>query len=226
MSSPIALESKAAPRRALVGLHQTLSHGHRVDVLAERIALHVESLVPRGRVRCLDVGCGDMTLAEEIHSRAPRSDWRCLDVHDLPADLHCEQRWNKYRAFDGRTIPYGEREFDIALLCDVLHHAPEDAARLLAEAGRVAQRVLVKDHFEYGSYSRTMLRLMDFVGNWGYGVNVPHQYFTREAFTRLATEQGFVITALDCGLSLYEHLPVARTVLRPDWHFIAVLRRR
>jgi hypothetical protein len=226
MSSPIALESKAAPRRALVGLHQTLSHGHRVDVLAERIALHVELLVPRGRVRCLDVGCGDMTLAEEIHSRAPRSDWRCLDVHDLPAELHCEQRWNKYRAFDGRTIPYGELEFDVALLCDVLHHAPEDAAQLLAEAGRVAQRVLVKDHFEYGPYSRTMLRLMDFVGNWGYGVNVPHQYFTREAFTRLATEQGFVITALDCGLSLYEHLPVARTVLRPDWHFIAVLRRR
>jgi hypothetical protein len=225
MSSPIALESKAAPRRALVGLHQTLSHGHRVDVLAERIARHVESLVPRGRARCLDVGCGDMTLAEEIHSRAPRTDWRCLDVHDLPADLHGEQRWSKYRAFDGRTIPYGELEFDIALLCDVLHHAPQDAARLLAEAGRVAQRVLIKDHFEYGSYSRTMLRLMDFVGNWGYGVNVPERYFTREAFTRLATEQGFVITALDCGLSLYEHLPVARSVLRPDWHFIAVLRR-
>jgi len=225
MSSPLALEHKAAPKRALVGLHQTLSHGHRVDVLADRIALHIESLVPRGRARCLDVGCGDMTLAEAIHSRASRTDWRCIDVHRLPEDLGHDRRWGKYRAFDGSTIPYGEREFDIALLCDVLHHAPEDAARLLAEAGRVAQRVLVKDHFEYGSYSRTMLRLMDFVGNWGYGISVPHRYFTREAFKQLATEQRFLITALDCGISLYEHLPVARTVLRPDWHFIAVLRR-
>ena len=225
MSSPIALQHKAVPKKALVGLHQTLSHGHRVDVLAERIALHIESLVPRGRVRCLDVGCGDMTLAEAVQSRATRSDWRCIDVHHLPDELGSLQRWNKYSEFDGRTIPYGDRQFDIALLCDVLHHDPENAPRLLAEAGRVAQRVLVKDHFEYGSYSRTMLRLMDFVGNWGYGVSVPHRYFTREGFTQLATEQRFAITALDCGLSLYEHLPVARTVLRPDWHFIAVLRR-
>ena len=70
-----------------------------------------------------------------------------------------------------------------------------------------------------------MLRLMDFVGNWGYGISVPERYFTREGFARLAAQQGLVITSLDCGLELYEHLPVVRTVLRPDWHFIAVLRR-
>ena len=106
----------------------------------------------------------------------------------------------------------------------MLHHTPENAARLLAEAGRVATNVLVKDHFEYGAYSRTMLRLMDFVGNWGYGVSVPDSYFTRDGFVRLAGEQDLVITALDCGMQLYEHLPVVRKALRPDWHFVAVLR--
>ncbi len=111
------------------------------------------------------------------------------------------------------------------MLCDVLHHTPATAARLLAEAARVARHVIVKDHFEYGAYSRSMLRLMDFVGNWGYGISVPECYFTREGFVRLAAQQGLVITSLDCGLELYEHLPVVRTVLRPDWHFIAVLRR-
>jgi SAM-dependent methyltransferase len=214
-----------APKRALVSLHRTLSHSHRVDVLAQRIALHVESFVPQGRIRCLDVGCGDMTLAEAIQERTSRTDWSCIDVHALPAELRRDARWSKYRRFDGRTIPYAEREFDVALLCDVLHHAPEDAPRLLAEAGRVARRVVVKDHFEYGAYSRTMLRLMDFVGNWGYGINVPEHYFTREAFARVATEQRLVITALDAGLDLYEHLPVVHTLLKPDWQFIAVLRR-
>ena len=38
MSSPIALDHKDAPKKALVGLHRTLSHGHRVGVLAQRIA--------------------------------------------------------------------------------------------------------------------------------------------------------------------------------------------
>jgi SAM-dependent methyltransferase len=224
MSSPIALEHKAVPRKALVGLDQTLSHGHRVDLLAERIAMHIESLVPQGRARCLDVGCGDMTIAEAVHEHSARTDWRCIDVHPLPPDRRDDPRWSKYRQFDGQTIPYGDREFDVAVLCDVLHHTSENAARLLAEAGRVATNVLVKDHFEYGPYSRTMLRLMDFVGNWGYGVSVPDSYFTRDGFVRLAGEQDLVITALDCGMQLYEHLPVVRSALRPNWHFVAVLR--
>jgi SAM-dependent methyltransferase len=223
MSSPIALENKDVSKKALVSLHRTLSHGHRVDVLAERIALHIESLVPQGRARCLDIGCGDMSLAEAVEARTSRTDWRCIDVHGLPVGLREDKRWSKYRQFDGRRIPHADGEFDVALLCDVLHHAPEDAAELLAEAGRVAEHVLVKDHFEYGAYSRTMLRLMDFVGNWGYGVSVPERYFTREGFARLAKEQHLVITALDSGLDLYEHLPGMGKLLRPDWQFIAVL---
>jgi hypothetical protein len=208
--SSIALDHKAPARKPLARLSEAFSNPRRVQLLAERIALHIESLVPRGRARCLDVGLRDLALAETVHARAPRTDWRCIEVGEAP---------------HGRTLPFATREFDIALLCDVLQHTPERAGELLAEAGRVAKRVLVKDRFEYGSYSRTMLRLVDLVGTWGEGVGVPPRYFTREAFTRLVREQQFIITALDCGLSLYDQSPVARTVLRPDCDFIAVLRR-
>jgi len=163
--------------------------------LAQRIALHIESLVPpQGRARCLDIGCGDMQLAETIQARKLRTDWCCIDVHGVPPERRDDTRWQKYRRFDGHTIPYGDDEFDVALLCDALHHAPEDAARLLAEAGRVARHVLVKDQF------------------------------TREGFARLATEQRLVITALDSGLDLDEDLPAVGMLRRPDWQFIAVLR--
>jgi len=195
MSSSVALAHNVAPTKAQAGLDRALPHGHRVDLLAERIGMHIESLVPRGRARCLDIGCGDMTIADAIHEYSTRTDWRCIDVHPVPPDMRRDARWSKYRQFDGRTIPYGDHEFDVALLCDVLHHTPENAARLLAEAGRVATNVLVKDG-----------------------------YFTREGFVRLAGEQDLVITALDCGVELYEHTPVVRKALRPDWHFVAVLR--
>ena len=194
-----------------------------VSVLAGRIALHIESLVPQGRARCLDIGCGDMRLAEAIEARAPHTEWRCIDVHPTPATAR-DARESKYRQFDGRTIPYADREFDVALLCDVLHDAPENAAQLLHEAGRVADCVLVKDSFEDGPYSRTMLRLADLIGSGGAGARVPHRYFTREGFVRLAAEQHLVMTALDSGLDLYEHMPVVGTLLRPDWQFLAVLR--
>jgi hypothetical protein len=224
MSSSIAAESKAVPKNALANLDRA-SHGHRVDVLAQRIAMHVESLVPRGRARCLDIGCGDMSIADAVRAHASRTDWRCIDVNRHPAHLHSDAGWSQYGTFDGRTIPYGDREFDIGLLCDMLHHAPGSAAGLLAEAARVARRVIVKDHFEDGACSRTMQRVMEFAGNRGYGGGVPPRYLTREEFVRLAAEQRLVITAFDCDLDLDHRSPLARTLFRPDWHFIAVLGR-
>ena len=89
----------------------------------------------------------------------------------------------------------------------------------------LARRVLVKDHFESGWCSRTLLRLTDVVDNLALGFHVPHRYFTREAFARLVGEQRLAIAALDCGLELYGHLPVVRNMLQPKWQFIAVLYR-
>jgi hypothetical protein len=194
MRSQIAVDRNTLPQKLLAGLHGRLSHDPGVELLAQRMAMHIESLVPQGRAHCLDVACGDMTLAEEIHERVPRTIWRCID------------------SWEGQTIPHADHEFDVALVCDLLHDAPEHSARLLAEVSRVARHVLVKDHFEQGP--RALQRVKDLVRQ---------RYLTREAFVRLVGEQGLVITGLDCGLSLHEHLPVLRTVRKPD--FIAVLSR-
>jgi 2-polyprenyl-3-methyl-5-hydroxy-6-metoxy-1,4-benzoquinol methylase len=133
LSRPLAtLESEDVSNGTVTSAPRTSSHPHSVDALAERLALHIESLVPRGRARCLDIGCGDMSLAEAVQTRASRTSWRCIDVHGLPVGFSEDARWSKYRQFDGRRIPHADGEFDVALLCDVLHHAPEDAAELLA----------------------------------------------------------------------------------------------
>lgn len=191
MRSQIAIDRNTLPQKLLAGLHRRPSHEPGIDLLAQRIAMHIESLVPQGRAHCLDVACGDMTLAEEIHERVPRTIWRCIDT------------------WEGQTIPHADHEFDVALVCDLLHDEPENAARLLAEASRVARHVLVKDHFEQGS--RAMQRVKALVGQ---------TYLTRETFVRLVGEQRLVMTGLDCGLSRQEHLPTMR---KPE--FIAVLSR-
>jgi hypothetical protein len=208
MTWPIARESLEAPNKAIVSGHATSPLDSRLEALADRIALHIESLVPQGCARCLDIGRGDMTLAEAVQTRASHTDWRCIDVERMPSR--------------GREFPYADGEFDVALLCDVLHLAPEAAAGLLAEAGRVARNVLVKDHFDYGPWSRTILQVVDSVGK-GDGGNVAARYFTRQEFARLAAQQQLVITALDAGLDLYGHPPGMGAVLRRDSQFIAVL---
>jgi hypothetical protein len=204
MSWRIARDTGDAPKKAIE--HAASAHGHRLDVLADRIALHIESLVLQGRARCLDLGRGDMALAEAVQARAPRTEWRCIDVGRMAVELR----------------GHADHAFDVALLCDVLHQAPAQAAKLLAEAARVARHVLVKDNFEYGPYSRTMLQLVHFVGTRA-SAGMPERYFTREGFVRLAAQLGLFITALDAELDLYAHLPGIGTVLRRDWQFIAVL---
>lgn len=199
---------------ALVDRNGTPARERRIDVLADRIALYVDSLVPQGRARCLDVGCGDMTLAEAVGKRKSRTAWRCIDVSGWPSELGDDAHRHECLRFDGYTIQHDDGDFDVALLCDVLHRAPADAPRLLAEAARVARHVLVKDHFERKPYSRVTLRLAHLIDDKGRDAEISPRYFTHESFVRLASEQKLRITALDCELDLDERLP-----------FIAVLSR-
>lgn len=209
----------------MVKAHQTLSHGSRVRhlaaLLAEIIERHTDGMPV---VRCLDVGCGDMTLAEQIQERYPRITWHCIDIYELPSGLSDEERWKKYSCFDGHHLPFDDKTFDIVLFCDVLHHSGTEVRHLLSEAARVADFVLVKDHFEGSAYSRLMLWLMDIVGNWGYGVALPRRYFSYGSFQRLAGESKLEFVEMKRGIDLYAHLPLIRNLFRSSWQFIALLK--
>ncbi len=226
MSSPIAGKGKGALSEALISAHRQLSHNHRIEILARQIAAMIGERHPTGKVLCLDVGCGDMALAERIAELAPATRWRCVDIYPLPVHLVDDPRWEKYQWFDGVNIPCPDDSFDLVLFCDVLHHVQHDADALVAEAGRVARTVLVKDHLEYSWFSRLALWGMDFLGNWGYGVPLPRRYFTRERFVKLVEAVGLGLDSLTVGLRLYDHLPVLRRLLRPKWQFLAVLSRK
>lgn len=224
MSSPIAHPKRGLVRNILVGLHQRLSHSSRVSILSESLSRVIDGLPAKPeRLSCLDIGCGDMQISERIGLLNPKTDWTCIDVHDLPEDFKKEQRWARYRQFDGLHIPFGDRSFNVALFCDVLHHDYRHAGDLLREAGRVARFIVVKDHFAHSRYARLMLLVMDIVGNWGYGVPLPEQYYSEKDFRDVVAKAGLRLDRLDVGADLYGHLPVIGTLLRPEWHFIAVL---
>lgn len=67
--------------------------------------------------------------------------------------------------FDGRNIPVGTRQFDVALLLTVLHHT-NDPEALLAEAARVATRVLVIEDTYNNRVQRALTLITDSVVNF------------------------------------------------------------
>ena len=231
MSSPIAKRYKSEVDNALIAAHQRLSHGNRIELLADAFAVRILNLVglTRGRqIQILDVGCGDMTLADALEARIKEAQIRCVDIHPFPTDLaKTDPRWNRYSCFDGQQLPFEDRSFDVVMFSDVLHHVPADQrTTLLVNAARVGKFVIIKDHFEYGWWSRQALRAMDCVGNFGYGVSIPSRYFDHQQFEGQCDAAQLDIDQIDVGLRLYEHLPLLSKVLSPDWQFMAVCQRR
>lgn len=227
MSSPIANKEKGAVKKALINFHQKASHNHRVDLLAKMIGDIIGKLYPNdSNIRCIDIGCGDMTIAENIKLKNDKTNWTCIDIYPLPTELEGVEKWKKYKEFDGQHIPFNDNHFKASVFCDVLHHIPGDLIINLKEAARVSEYVIIKDHFEKSLYSRTMLQLMDIVGNWGYGVSIPKRYFSRKRFEALIETCGLEIVEIHPEISLYEHNALFNAILRAGWQFIAVLKKK
>jgi 2-polyprenyl-3-methyl-5-hydroxy-6-metoxy-1,4-benzoquinol methylase len=85
--------------------------------------------------RVLDVGAGNCILCQELCRRG-------YDV--VPVDLENLSFVGEVVpvVYDGKTLPFSEDSFDVALLITVLHHTPDPDA-VLAEVSRVAKRIIV-----------------------------------------------------------------------------------
>ncbi|MHB8799942.1 MAG: class I SAM-dependent methyltransferase [Thermoanaerobaculia bacterium] len=146
-------------------------------VLARCLA---ERLPERGACRLLDVGTGDGELGRVLALR-PMTTVVGVETHvrrshrpAVPAAV-----------FDGRRLPFADDTFDVALVCDVLHHALDQEA-LFSEVLRVTRSmVLVKDHVFSCSRERLLLHALDLAGNARFGVRVPARYLDETGWARL-----------------------------------------
>jgi 2-polyprenyl-3-methyl-5-hydroxy-6-metoxy-1,4-benzoquinol methylase len=85
----------------------------------------------------LDVGCGWGYVAAAIAETHPDT-WG-IDIVDVR-----RAQLASFALYDGVTIRFPDRRFDVVFLAFVLHHVPNDIKpKLVAEARRVCRRALV-----------------------------------------------------------------------------------
>lgn len=164
----------------------------------------------------LDIGTGDGTVAVLVRERRPALELTGIDV------LVREGAPISVQPFDGLTIPFADSSFDAAMLVDVLHHA-EDPRRLLREAARVAQVVVVKDHLADRVLARPTLRFMDRVGNVRHGVDLRYEYWGRAQWLDAERAAGLHESRSTRDVPLYP--PPLSWVFGTGLHFVARLER-
>lgn len=221
----------AAPRAFLASLLdavRSLLGGDRFENLLRAIAAEIGRLddLRLVKIDLLDYGCGVMSFSQRLKADGIVQSYVGMDIFPppAPAEGSADEKWLHYRQVPSGGIEDVTGSFDLTIVTDVLHHAaPEDRPKILESLSRISRYILVKDHFEYGSVSRQMLRLADWFGNYAYGVNVPDRYFNRESWEALVRQANLEEVRLTRGVCV--HGGVFGLLLPPRHHFISVLRR-
>lgn len=96
--------------------------------------LEIIEAVPYG-ASVLDIGCGNGYLAQAL-TKNRKAKVTCVDVADF------NQTGIPTILFDGISLPFADREFEVVILSFVLHHS-EFQEKLLSEAARVCRGKII-----------------------------------------------------------------------------------
>jgi len=118
----------------------------------------------------LDVGCDDGGLSQMLIKKNHSLTIEGIDIQgNRPAKI-------SRKIYDGKKIPYKDKQFDITMAVDVLHHT-RDIGSLLKEMKRVTKRyIIIKDHVSNDPLSFLLLSFMDWLANAPFGIRCIYNY--------------------------------------------------
>jgi len=96
--------------------------------------------------KVLDIGAGEGSILQLLEESGFASSLYALEISSSGVDVirgRNLKTLQECRLFDGYSVPYGDKEFDLVILSHVLEHL-EFPRKLLYEADRVAHHVFVE----------------------------------------------------------------------------------
>lgn len=162
--------------KLLGSIHSSLISGRRRSAVAKAISRAItKQKLPMTSL--LDVGSGDGRVAALVRDMVPSL--ARVEGVEVVVPLSTAV---PVTSFDGCLLPYPDDEFDVVMLCDVLHHVKDlsSVITLLLECSRVARKlVVIKDHPIDTRLDRTFISLLDIVGNWNAEIAMPLTFLSR-----------------------------------------------
>ena len=196
-----------------------LAHGpiyaKRIDVLSSLI---VENLTSGDKV--LDIGCGFGALGKAVmsHQNCPRG----VIVRGLEKKRRGGEAIEVIE-YKGGPLPFSDKEFDVVVLADVLHHE-RDEDLLLTEAARITRRILiVKDHKPEGLFGYWRVCFLDWAANSPHAVECLYSYHTKAEWRSFFHRHNLTPLIEQDSINLYP--AVFNLCFGKTLHYFAVLEK-
>ncbi len=110
--------------------------------------------------KILDAGCGNCLITQSLRQKG--FDCTPLDVDNLSIIDEVQPV-----VYDGLSIPFEDKSFDVALLLTVLHHTP-DPIPVLEECARVSKKIIITEDIYSNRLQQYLTYAMDTIVNFGH----------------------------------------------------------
>lgn len=194
--------------------HKSFVYSRRMSQLHK----HISSIINHFDIKnILDIGAGDGKI-DSLLIEDTNANITGIDVLVRP------NTYIPVEEYDGLHINKLDNSVDASMMIDVLHHT-EHPEKVFKEAVRVSKKyIIIKDHILSSTLSYVKLKMMDYVGNKHYNVNLPYNYMRSKVWIKMIKENNLKIVYLNKNLHLYKGL--LHLLFDSNLHFLVVLEKK
>lgn len=159
----------------------------------------------------LDFGCGDLSLVKLLHKEFPTLAITGVDVVDSGARVDGVT----FTLYDGKTLPFRDKAFDVSISYHVFHHCTDPRAAF-GELARVTKnKLLIVEPVYRSRLDLFFMKFADRLGNGWRGVTIPMPFtFQMEAtWRRFSREFHWEVTDTKSVGVFPKWLPIGETKL-------------
>ena len=176
-------------------------------------------MIKKRKINILDFGCGSMEISKKLE-KLPFVE-NIVGVDTFVSKFKTKKM--QYIQFD-EFFNKNKKKFDIIIVVDVLHHIGiERSFKTLKKLSKISKNIIIKDHFEFGFFSRQLLRFVDFYANYAYDVNIPKEYFNYVSWNRTIKKSH--LKEVELIKSFQQHDGVFNIILNKRHHFVSHLKK-
>lgn len=174
------------------------------------------------KIYLLDYGCGKMDFTFFLKKNNVIKKAICVDDYKLDQKIN-KYNWLKYINLSFNKVKFKDSQFDVSIVIDVLHHIGIDkCGPILKKIYKSSKFIIIKDHFEYSHFSRQILRLADWYGNYGTSIKIPKKYFNEKKWQLLLKK--YKLKQIKLIKNVKQHTGLFSIILPPRHHFISILK--